>query len=158
MFVLFCVVKDILCTRNPLVLIFLRILKCCIQLALSGHQDIEQRRWVFLICDFTLWFLTGVSSYKYLLFINLAFLIQNSIFSNYPKQSQKSRGNLSQTSFKNSEKLKIHHWKCLGKEEPKNSDIGVYWVISDKVLEKSVSLWGRYGLKQGNFLQNFGID
>ena len=78
-FVLFFIVKDIFCTRNLLDSIFLRLLNCCTQSALSGRQDFERRCWVCYICDIYSWILTGVSFHEYLLVLYLDFIIQKMV-------------------------------------------------------------------------------
>ena len=76
-YVLFFVVKDILCTHNSLVSIHLRLLNRHTQLTLYGRQNIEQSCSVWLICDLTLWILTGVISHDYLLILDPYFLIHH---------------------------------------------------------------------------------
>ena len=49
--VLFWVAKEILCTSNLLVSIFLWLLNWRTQSKSSGRQEIEQRCWVYLICE-----------------------------------------------------------------------------------------------------------
>ena len=75
-FVLFCVVKEILCTCYPLGSISFRLLDCHAQSVSSGSLYIEWRRWVWLISDLTLWIRIEISLQEYLLVIDPTFLTQ----------------------------------------------------------------------------------
>ena len=54
-FVMFCVMKAIVCTFIFLFSIFLQLLNCRNQSSLCSRQDIDQRCWVCLIYDLTSW-------------------------------------------------------------------------------------------------------
>ena len=74
--VLWIVVKEVLCSCNPLVSFNLWLLNCHTQLASSGCQDFERRRWVCLIFDLTLLSLVFVSSHEYFIFLDTAFFMR----------------------------------------------------------------------------------
>ena len=76
-FVLFWVVKHILCICNVLVSICLWVLNWCTQLDLTGSQYIERRYLLWLIFDPTSWILTGVSSHEYLIVLDMEFSIHH---------------------------------------------------------------------------------
>ena len=63
-FVMFYVVKYILCTQNVLVSNNLRFMKCHTKPVSYGCQEIERSCWVCLICDTTLWIRTGMSLHE----------------------------------------------------------------------------------------------
>ena len=93
MIVLFCFVKEIFCTCNPIVSICLRLLNYCTQLMLSGRQYIARIRWVCWICDLTSWILKGVSSYEYLLVLDMLFIIQKEYIWNPLQTKAKKQSN-----------------------------------------------------------------
>ena len=62
--VLLIVVKEILCTGNLLVSIFLQFMSYRTQLVVFGCQDCEQTCWVCLIFDLIEWILTCMSPHE----------------------------------------------------------------------------------------------
>ena len=158
-FLLFCVMKEILCTCNFTVSMFLRLLNFRNQLVLYGSQDIEWMGWEWLICNLTLWILTSVILHEYSLVLNPEFLIQKYYISQPLKTRPENQRNIGSEFIQTYRgNKKIHHWKGLEKEEKINYFNGGYLIISGKVLDKSVILWVSYDLKRGNPLQNFEID
>ena len=103
LFVLFYVVKEILCNSYPLVSIHLRLLNCCTQLESYGCLDIQWRFWLWLICDINLWIITGVGSNEYLLVIDTVFIIQRE-----HKTDPEVR------CHPDIDRKKMDHWKGLG--------------------------------------------